>query len=172
MGELEDLREFQAAFDNYKTLLDGIGERVGGEHWYAAATAEERQRVEGLRTDLNRRYGRVRAPIVRALGAVPTLGNAYTDAGELPQVALAAPADNPWIGDALDGTAQLIAMAIGHYEAHPIDSRADHPTHRSAVRSIGRFALTTSQQVVVAVLAAFVVALLAVWLEPFGIAPR
>ncbi len=172
MAELEDLREFQAAFDEYKTLLDRIGERVGGEHWYAAATVEERQRVEGLRADLNRRYGRVRVAIARALGAVPILGNAYTTAGELPQVALAAPAGNPWIGEALDGTAQLIAMAIGHYEAHPTRAGADGPTHRSAVRSIGRLALTTTQQVVVAVLAALVLALLAVWLQPFGIALR
>ena len=42
--------------------------------------------------------------------------NAAGVAGEIFQVALREPWDNPWLGSAPDGSAQTIAIAIGHYE--------------------------------------------------------
>ncbi len=169
MSQPKDLWEFGTVFAEYRELLDQIGERGGGEHWFALATADERKRVKQLRADLNRRYGRVRVALAQALGEVPLLGNAYVTAGEVPQVALADPSDNPWIEAALDGTTQLIAVAIGHYEAHPAAPAADGPPRGRMVRWLGRFAVTTTQQILVGVLVAVVIGVLAIWLQPFGI---
>lgn len=186
MSMLEDLRQFERSFLRYAELLDEIGDRAGGVAWFSAATREERREVERLRYELNRLYGRIRPAIAEANGGIPILGNAYTTAGEVVQVALAEPSDNPWIEAALDGTRQLIAMTLGYYERHadrraageyradvqPAGTATQPPRGRTA-RALGSVIRGTTQQIVVAVVSALILAGVgAVTLAYCGIALR
>ena len=55
--------------------------------------------------------------MIDAHGSIPVIGNAYSTGGEALLMAIASPADNPWLSSALPMSRELITRTIGHYEA-------------------------------------------------------
>jgi hypothetical protein len=117
---LEELRTFADGLARYEALLRAAWRRQGGAGWYDALGDDARRELEALRYDLARQYGRLKPAIAEAHGGgLPIIGNNLVgSAGEVFQVALADPSDNPWLSDALDGSRQTAAIAIGYFEGH------------------------------------------------------
>lgn len=108
--ELEQLRD---GLDEYAQVLGDIGTRAPGEGWFATASDDERRRVNQLRSDLTERYGALHDVIVEAHGSEPMVQIAGIVGGDSFLLALADPADNPWL-DALDMSRQIVVRAIGY----------------------------------------------------------
>lgn len=108
--ELEQLRD---GLDEYARVLGDIGTRTSGEGWFAAASDDERRRVDQLRSDLTQKYGALHDVIVEAHGTEPIIAVGGIVGGDTFLLALADPADNPWL-DALDLSRQAVARAIGY----------------------------------------------------------
>src|SRR5438309_10845798 len=101
---LKELRAFQAEFAEYEGILSAGWRASPGEGWFSAIPSAKQKRVEELRLDLARQYGRLRPALAEPHGGIPMLGSNYAGtAGEIFSVALREPSDNPWLGSALDG---------------------------------------------------------------------
>lgn len=66
--------------------------------------------------------------MIAAHGSLPVIGNAYTTAGEAIPLAIADPADNPWLSSAIPMSREVVTRTIGHYE-----SLADTWTERTSL---------------------------------------
>ncbi len=112
---LASLRSFRADLIEYDVLIKVLW-RTNQERWLSAATDDQRNRMEELRSGLGLKYGRVRSAIAEANGGIRTLQSFGMNRGEVFEVAFRDPQGHPLLFAAVDGARGLTDIAVGHFE--------------------------------------------------------
>lgn len=111
----DELRAFRQNLEDYAEILNAVWQRAPGHGWFGGATPQERQRIDRLRDSLAEQYGGLHDAIAEAHGSEPIIEAAGIVGGDAFQLAVADPADNPWLSAALDLGPPLVAQAIGYH---------------------------------------------------------
>lgn len=112
---VKELRAFKRDLDEYAQILNDVWQRAPGNGWFGAATDQEHARIDVLRDSLAEQYGGLHEAIIEARGSEPLIEAAGIVGGDAFQLAVADPADNPWLSPALDLGPPLVAQAIGYH---------------------------------------------------------